>query len=127
MCLTLAVARAFECDSVLTESTKKLNRRTNASMVSANIGQNALGSRVISTIGTNITEINFHTGFCIEFASMLTVIIASFIGLPVSSTHCQVRRTHRVAKENVVIFFVVVVVAVVDLFVLVCDGKWYRD
>ena len=96
-------------------------------MVSANIGQNALGSRVISTIGTNITEINFHTGFCIEFASMLTVIIASFIGLPVSSTHCQVRRTHRVAKENVVIFFVVVVVAVVDLFVLVCDGKWYRD
>ena len=54
------------------------------------LGMNMLGRRVIETVGTNITDVNFHTGFCIEFASMSTVILASFLGLPVSSTHCQV-------------------------------------
>ena len=54
------------------------------------IGMNAMGGRVIRTVGAKITKINFHTGFCIEFASMLTVIIASVLELPVSSTHCQV-------------------------------------
>ena len=49
-----------------------------------------MGGRVIRTVGAKITKINFHTGFCIEFASMLTVIIASVLELPVSSTHCQV-------------------------------------
>ena len=54
------------------------------------IGMNAMGGRVIRTVGQKITKINYHTGFCIEFASMLTVIIASVLELPVSSTHCQV-------------------------------------
>ena len=54
------------------------------------LGMQVLGARVIRTVGENIAKVNYHTGFCIEFASMVTVVIASFIGLPVSSTHCQV-------------------------------------
>jgi len=29
-------------------------------------------------------------GYCIESASTLTVVLATLVGLPVSSTHCQV-------------------------------------
>ena len=54
------------------------------------LGVNLLGYRVIRTIGTNLTSINFHRGFCIEFASTFTVVIATFLGMPVSTTHCQV-------------------------------------
>ena len=33
----------------------------------------------------------FHSGFSIELASAVTVVVASNIGLPVSTTHCKVR------------------------------------
>lgn len=35
-------------------------------------------------------SIFFYSGFSIELASALTVVIASNIGLPVSTTHCKV-------------------------------------
>ena len=35
-------------------------------------------------------DINFHRGWCVEFASTFTVIIATTINMPVSTTHCQV-------------------------------------
>ncbi|DAZ93137.1 TPA: hypothetical protein N0F65_009131 [Lagenidium giganteum] len=44
----------------------------------------------METIGRNICIVNFHRAFCTEFASSLTVVIASLLKLPVSSTHCQV-------------------------------------
>uniref|UniRef100_A0A7S2Z1M4 Phosphate transporter n=1 Tax=Chloropicon laureae TaxID=464258 RepID=A0A7S2Z1M4_9CHLO len=54
------------------------------------LGVNTFGYRVIRTIGTNLTNINFHRGWCVEFASTFTVIIATTISMPVSTTHCQV-------------------------------------
>lgn len=48
------------------------------------------GYRVIRTIGKELTLINYQRGFCIEFASTLTVVIATFMEMPVSTTHCQV-------------------------------------
>ena len=54
------------------------------------LGIATAGHRVIKTLGTNLTVINYHTGFAIEFSSTLTVIIATALSLPVSSTHCQV-------------------------------------
>ncbi|XP_064153655.1 sodium-dependent phosphate transporter 1-B-like isoform X2 [Anguilla rostrata] len=50
----------------------------------------AWGRRVIQTMGKDLTPITPSSGFSIELASALTVVIASNIGLPVSTTHCKV-------------------------------------
>ena len=54
------------------------------------LGVNVLGYRVIRTIGTSLTDINYHRGWSVEFASTFTVVIATIVGMPVSTTHCQV-------------------------------------
>ena len=54
------------------------------------LGINLLGYRVIRTIGSEIAEVDFQRGFCIEFASTVTVIVCTILEMPVSSTHCQV-------------------------------------
>jgi len=54
------------------------------------IGVLTLGYRVIATIGSKLTEMDFHKGFYIELGSMIATIIATMEGLPVSTTHCQV-------------------------------------
>ena len=48
------------------------------------------GKRVITTMGTNITKMTQSRGFCVEISAAVTVIFASAVGLPVSTTHCQV-------------------------------------
>ncbi|XP_027818475.2 sodium-dependent phosphate transporter 2 isoform X1 [Ovis aries] len=50
------------------------------------------GRRVIQTMGKDLTPITPSSGFTIELASAFTVVIASNIGLPVSTTHCKVGR-----------------------------------
>ena len=54
------------------------------------LGVVTFGRRVIETVGNNLTAIDTTMGFAIEVASALTVLIASFMGWPVSTTHCQV-------------------------------------
>lgn len=48
------------------------------------------GHRVIATIGTNITTLNNTRGFAVVFSSATTVLLASKLGLPVSTTHASV-------------------------------------
>nr|XP_002125242.1 sodium-dependent phosphate transporter 1-A-like [Ciona intestinalis] len=54
------------------------------------IGLWLLGRRVIETIGSNLTKVTPSRGFCIELMTALTVLVASNVGLPVSTTHCKV-------------------------------------
>jgi len=54
------------------------------------LGVMTLGYRVINTIGSNLTEMDYHKGFWIEFGSTVATIVATLEGFPVSTTHCQV-------------------------------------
>uniref|UniRef100_A0A7S3ZFK7 Phosphate transporter n=1 Tax=Lotharella globosa TaxID=91324 RepID=A0A7S3ZFK7_9EUKA len=54
------------------------------------LGVNTFGYRVMRTVGEKITVVNFHKGFCMEFASTAAVVIATLLRFPVSTTHCQI-------------------------------------
>jgi len=54
------------------------------------VGLALYGPRLIKTVGKEITKIDPIRGFCIALAAAITVIIASQLGLPVSSTHIAV-------------------------------------
>jgi inorganic phosphate transporter, PiT family len=54
------------------------------------IGLATWGWRVIMTIGKKITELTPTRGFCAEFGAASTILVASKLGLPVSTTHCLV-------------------------------------
>ena len=51
------------------------------------IGLGLYGPKLIRTVGSEITELDQMRAFCIAMAAALTVIVASQLGLPVSSTH----------------------------------------
>ncbi len=54
------------------------------------IGLATYGHRVMATIGTGITELTPSRGFAAELGAATTVVFASGIGLPISTTHTLV-------------------------------------
>ncbi len=54
------------------------------------LGLATYGYRVIATIGSGITEVTPTRGFSAEFGAATTVLVASSMGLPVSTTHTLV-------------------------------------
>ncbi len=54
------------------------------------IGLALYGPKLIRTVGTEITELDQMRAFCIALSAAITVIIATNLGLPVSSTHVAV-------------------------------------
>lgn len=53
-------------------------------------GLAAWGKRVIMTVGEGIIPLQPSSGFCAELAAATTILIASRLGLPVSTTHALV-------------------------------------
>ncbi|RBW49083.1 inorganic phosphate transporter [Marinobacter sp. F3R11] len=54
------------------------------------VGLMLFGPRLIRTVGSEITELDKTRAFCIALSAALTVILASQLGLPVSSTHIAI-------------------------------------
>jgi PiT family inorganic phosphate transporter len=51
------------------------------------VGLALFGPKLIRTVGSEITELDRSRAFCIALAAALTVIVASQLGMPISSTH----------------------------------------
>ena len=54
------------------------------------LGLAMYGAKVIHTVGKKITELTPSRGFCCELSAATTVVLASGIGLPISTTHTLV-------------------------------------
>ena len=54
------------------------------------LGISTWGHHVMDTIGQKITSISNSRGFSVDFAAATTVLVASKLGLPVSTTHAAV-------------------------------------
>lgn len=54
------------------------------------LGLALYGPKLIRVVGSEITELDKTRAFCIAMAAAITVILASQLGLPVSSTHIAV-------------------------------------
>lgn len=54
------------------------------------IGLALFGPKLIRTVGSEITKLDKASAFCVALGAAITVIVASQLGLPVSSTHIAV-------------------------------------
>ena len=58
--------------------------------VGISIGLALFGPRLIRMVGDQITKMNPMRAYCVALSAAITVLIASALGLPVSSTHIAV-------------------------------------
>ena len=55
--------------------------------IGISVGLALFGPKLIRTVGSEITELDRARAFCIALSAAITVIVASQLGMPVSSTH----------------------------------------
>ena len=58
--------------------------------IDISLGLALFGPRLIRTVGEQITKLNEIRAFCAALSAALTVLVASALGMPVSSTHIAV-------------------------------------
>jgi len=56
--------------------------------VALDIGLITMGHHIMAALGNRLTLTSPSRGFCIELGAMFTVMVASKVGIPVSTTHC---------------------------------------
>lgn len=54
------------------------------------VGLLLFGAKMVNTVGQTITKLDHVRGYCVSLSAAVTVIVASGLGLPVSSTHTAV-------------------------------------
>lgn len=54
------------------------------------VGLILFGGKMVNTVGQSITKLDQVRGYCVSLSAAVTVIFASALGLPVSSTHIAV-------------------------------------
>ena len=57
------------------------------------VGLATLGYKIIASIGVNLVRVTPSRGFTIELGAAIVVLIGSRLGIPLSTTHCQVGST----------------------------------
>jgi PiT family inorganic phosphate transporter len=58
-----------------------------ASSAAIGLGTMSGGWRIVRTMGTRLTRLQPRSGFCAETGAAISILFATFLGLPVSSTH----------------------------------------
>ncbi len=58
--------------------------------IGISLGLAFFGPKLIRTVGSKITDLDRMRAFCVAMSAAITVIIASQLGLPVSSTHTAI-------------------------------------
>jgi inorganic phosphate transporter, PiT family len=58
-----------------------------ASAAAMGLGTLSGGWRVVRTLGTRLTKLKPRSGFCAETGSAISILFATWLGLPVSTTH----------------------------------------
>ncbi len=58
--------------------------------IGISVGLALFGPKIIKLVGEKITKLNQVRAFCVALSAAITVIIASALGLPVSSTHIAI-------------------------------------
>ncbi|UYO00740.1 MAG: inorganic phosphate transporter [Devosia sp.] len=58
--------------------------------IGISLGLGLFGPRLIRTVGEQITKLNEIRAFCAALSAAITVLVASALGMPVSSTHIAV-------------------------------------
>ena len=84
-----AIADAVQNDGVSTKAAIPLWVMM-IGAVGIGLGLLLFGPKLIRTVGSEITDLDKSRAFCVALAASITVIIASQLGLPVSSTHIAV-------------------------------------
>jgi phosphate/sulfate permease len=86
----LSAAISVLSTGVLTEHTPVATWTLALGGVGIIAGLATWGWRVIETIGKKITELTPSRGFAAEFGAAVTIVMASGLGLPISTTHTLV-------------------------------------
>lgn len=64
------------------------------------MGLVTLGYKVMETVGKNVIKLDFYKGFACQFATATCIMLGSYLGIPLSTTHCMVGSLFGIVVAN---------------------------